>query len=129
LLPLANILCISYVTVAAPYFPSYWHSLNWLKKKSITTTTSRIVLAVNVLKSSCQKAMKQRHLLMLVSHVSMSTAIYHSELNEVFDSIYGEVMLVVNICHYQDLLLPMALTYLVRVHGAGAWDMELNHYA
>ena len=70
--------------------------------------------------------MKQHH---LVSHVSMSTAIQHSELNEVFDSIYGELMLVVSICHYQGLLLLMALMYLVRVHGAGAWNMVLNHYA
>ena len=73
--------------------------------------------------------MKQ-HLLNLVSHVSMSTAILYSELNEVFGSIYGKVMLVVNTCCYQGLLLPrMVLALLVRVQGAGDWDMVLNCHA
>jgi hypothetical protein len=52
--------------------------------------------------------MKQ-HLFMLVSHVSMSTAILYSELNEVFGSIYGKVTLVVSTWQYQGLLLPIVL--------------------
>jgi hypothetical protein len=46
---------------------------------------------------------------MLVSHVSISTAILHSELNEVFDSIYGTVTLVMSTCYCQGLLLPIVL--------------------
>ena len=88
--------------LVCPVRVAFLHSRHQNMKHRFRLTVDIVLVRTRILKefdspsTKCHKQTTDEHRTVVHSNASTSTALYLSKRNEVFVSIYGEVMLVVN---------------------------------